>query len=227
MTFGSNLLQDIALSVMLPMGIIVVGLILNTLFGLMTGRTRINKSFDLNAHSKFSLILIILWLGALMGGLFQESLFQNFLLAVDGLAFVSAFLFLVAVFALAKWLRGQKIDIGLRLAALIGFAVAASILLFLGVGRGINAWEIASVHSYVAHAVPILDELKARGGAYPSTLPVSSLGAPPTLLRRFGEYTSNGTEFRFEYVNDPAGWAGGRDDYAFDSSTRQWTSGGQ
>jgi hypothetical protein len=225
MIFDSHLLQNIAFSAMLPGGIIAVGFILNTLLGLKMGWIRLDKPFNLAAASKFSLTIIILLLGAVMGVLFQETLFFNFLLAQGGLEyFVIPYFFFLSAYTLIKRFFGKKVGSSFGLGALVGCACAASIFLFLGVGLGIIVWKNSATRSYVDRAVPVLDEIKAQKGAYPLTLPVSLLGEPPSLLRNFGEYSSDGNEFRFEYVDNPAGWAGGSDDYEFDSSTRHWTN---
>jgi hypothetical protein len=78
------------------------------------------------------------------------------------------------------------------------------------------------VEHYVSRAVPVLDGIKAKSGSYPKELPVGILGEPPALLRDFGSYTSDGKSFRFEYIDDPAEWAGGEGPIQFDSSTREW-----
>ena len=51
---------------------------------------------------------------------------------------------------------------------------------------------------------------------------MSVLGEPPTLLRDYGSYTSDGKSFRFEYINEPTEWAGGEGFLQFDSSDREW-----
>jgi hypothetical protein len=165
--------------------------------------------------------IIILALGALMGILCQDELFRNFCLSLEALAFLIPFLLVVALIALIQRMIGGKIGGWLSWLALIGASSALSILIFLGVGGGINAWKVSALKNYVAHAVPVLDKIKAQKGSYPSTLP-SSLGEPPSLLRDYGEYSSDGQEFRFEYVDEPAGWAGGEGALQFNSSDRKW-----
>ena len=226
MTFSSHLFQGIAFSAKWPIGIIVTALILNTLLGLMTGQIRSNKPFDLVTHSKFCLGLIILILGASMGVFFRDHLYRNFTIMIDGLTyFIFPYFLLMVMFALFRWISGRNVGTGFRIAAVIGGACAFSLVLSMIVGARINAWRMAEVRSYVARAAPVLEEIKAREGAYPSTLPVSSLGEPPLLLRSFGDYSSDGSGYRFEYLDEPAGWAGGRNDfYTFDSLTRQWTN---
>jgi hypothetical protein len=89
-------------------------------------------------------------------------------------------------------------------------------------GDLIDRWKIDAVDAYVTRAVPILDKMKNNSGAYPATLPVAVFGEPPSLLRDYGTYTAAKDTFRFEYVDEPAGWAGGEGALKFESSTRRW-----
>jgi len=108
---------------------------------------------------------------------------------------------------------------------LTGFAGVVSMFLFIAVGKGIDDWKVDSTRSYVAQAVTVLDQIKARDGAYPVALPVSLLGRPPELLRKYGRYSSNGKEFHFEYWDLAAGYAGDEDPFEFDSTNRHWIRG--
>jgi hypothetical protein len=112
----------------------------------------------------------------------------------------------------------------LRYLFLICFASALSLICFLGTGSLINRSKIDAVDHYVTHAAAILDQIKAREGAYPPTLPVRLIGEPPSLLRDYGSYTATRDTFCFEYTNEPAGWAGGEGLLKFDSTDRKWVN---
>jgi hypothetical protein len=216
-------LSYIAQSALLPGGIIMVGLVLNVLLGLATGRIPSDPPFRPKAQSLLSLALIIFLLGGLWGVFMQEELFRSFLLVLAGLTlFVIPYFIGIAVFASIAWLSGRKMGRGFGLVLVTGAACAGSLIFSGIVGGQINAWKIAAVRGYVARALPVLDEIQAQKGSYPTTLPVSLLGEPPELLKNYGDYSSNGSSFQFEYLDEPAGWAGGRDLYQFDDSTRKW-----
>ena len=110
----------------------------------------------------------------------------------------------------------------LRLVVWIGLAAILAIIVLVEVNRQLDAWQNDAVRNYVARAVPVLDGIKKQSGSYPLTLPVSVLGDAPSLLKKYGEYESDGTQFRFEYVDEPTGWAGGEGALEFLSSDRQW-----
>ena len=168
------------------------------------------------------LTAVILLAGVIAGVLRQDELFANFMLTLTALTFAIPYVIVVTLIAIVVRLMKLKIGNVLGFAVVAGYAFIGSIFLFVLVGREINCWKVASTESYVARAVPVLDKIKARDGAYPATLPVLVLGEPPELLRSDGDYSSNGTEFRFEYVDEPAGWAGGEGLLEFDSSNRKW-----
>jgi hypothetical protein len=67
-----------------------------------------------------------------------------------------------------------------------------------------------------------LDQIKLRQGAYPTNLPTDLLGEPPELLQNDGYYSATSSSFRFEYVDEPAGWAGDEGAIEFDSVNREW-----
>jgi hypothetical protein len=165
-------------------------------------------------YPKCFLAFAILLLGAIMGIAFQNSLFSDFLITLTGLALFLPLVLVVGVIAIIK----RKIGYALVVVS----SCILSLIIFSGVGGILNRWKVNAVRNYVAHAVPILDQIKARNGSYPSTLPVAVLGEPPSLLRDFGEYSSSGGDFRFEYVDEPAGWAGGEGALEFDSIERKW-----
>ena len=106
-------------------------------------------------------------------------------------------------------------------AACIGFSYL--------LGWAINDWKIEEAHWYVARAIPVLEQIRASEGAYPSEIPIGKLGALPALLRSPGKlygfhgsscYQSDGREFYFHFV-DPASVFG--DGEMYNSDAGFWT----
>ncbi len=157
--------------------------------------------------------------GAALGAAMQGS-FLMFLLLIFGveyLLFPSAVILIVV--AVIQRLRGHLNTQLLKSGVLAWCAIAGGLFFMWGTGRVTNRCEVDSVHLYVAKSVPLLEQIKARDGSYPSALPVSQLGEPPILLQTNDAYRSDGKEFHFQYSN-PAEFLGGEQ---FDSSTRQWS----
>jgi hypothetical protein len=122
---------------------------------------------------------------------------------------------------LIRYLAGRSVWKWLKGAIAVGGAVILLIFLILAGNSMEDRLENHAVRSYVARAVPILDQIKSRTGSYPSRLP-AVLGEPPALLKDYGDYSSDGKSYRFEYVDEPAGWAGGNGYLGFESSDKRW-----
>ena len=171
---------------------------------------------------EFALGIIIVLVGGLMGICMQAELFRNFIYAATALFYLTPFVLLIGLIVLVKRLMKRVIGRVLTVIAVLSCSVFAAIIVFYFAQRGIDDWKNTAVRSYVSRAAPILDSIKKRDGAYPSKLPLSELGEPPSLLRDFGEYSSDGYQYYFEYVDDPAGWAGGEGALRFNSSDGKW-----
>ncbi len=104
----------------------------------------------------------------------------------------------------------------------MGVASILSLVCLLGTASLISRWKVNAVEAYVSRAASILDRIKAETHAYPETLPTELIGEPPSLLSDYGTYTATKDTFCFEYINEPAGWAGGGGFLKFESSNRQW-----
>src|ERR1700733_5855619 len=124
-------------------------------------------------YPKSSLTVVIISLGGLMGVLFQNSLFLNYLWSLIGLTFLAPCVLVIITTALIKRLTGRRIEKWLVLTAVAACSAIISIFVFLAVGSGLDTWKNVSVHNYVARAVPILEDIKTRDGSYPLTLPTS------------------------------------------------------
>ena len=151
----------------------------------------------------------------------MQGSFLMFLLLIFGveyLLFPSAVILIVV--AVIQRLRGHLNTQLLKSGVLAWCAIAGGLFFMWGTGRVTNRCEVDSVYLYVAKSVPLLEQIKARDGSYPSALPVSQLGAPPILLQTNDAYRSDGKEFHFQYSN-PAEFVG--EGEQFDSSTRQWS----
>ncbi len=126
--------------------------------------------------------------------------------------------------AIVQRIRTHQLRTTIRFSGLIGLSSIFSLILILATVCLINKWKIEAAEGYVSRAVPVLDQLKVQTGIYPSRLPTELIGEPPSLLRNYGSYTATSSSFCFEYVNEPAGWAGGEGALKFESSTRRWVA---
>jgi hypothetical protein len=180
------------------------------------------RSFTKADYALLAVPVVIILLGTLLGVLVQDDLFAHYIDSLAVLACLIPILFVLAVIAVVK--RFMKRKAGRLLVVLIAICGSSifSIFIFDWVNGRMDILKNDAVVSYVAQAVPILDKIKNQTGSYPSTLPVSLLGQPPDLLLHFGDYSSDGKEFRFEYVDEPAGWAGGEGLLEFESTDRKW-----
>lgn len=162
--------------------------------------------------------------GLFMGVVTEDDLFSDFLFGMECLFFSVAFTVVVSVVALVVFVWKRRIGRFLSYSLVIGFSSILSVIVFGETGPLLNRWEVDAVESYVARSVPILDQIKQKQGAYPTNLPTELLGEPPRLLRDDGYYSATPSSFRFEYVDEPAGWAGDDGAVEFDSVKRQWTN---
>jgi hypothetical protein len=173
-------------------------------------------------HPKFVLSLVIVSIGAMLGVIFQYELFHDFLWTLAGLAIFVPLTVVIGLtalgFVLVKSLLGKILSYSL----VVSCSCVVSLVVFEMTASLIDHWKVYAVINYVAHAVPVLDQIKQKEGSYPSKLPIDLLGKPPELLRNYGDYNATGSTFRFEYVDEPAGWAGGEGAIGFDSVTRKW-----
>ena len=173
-------------------------------------------------YLKIALATVILLVGLLLGLLLQDELFGHFLAALAALVILVPLSALLIVAVLVHRKMKRKVGQVLSFATTIAGSSVLAVFVFQATNGRMDAWKNHAVKAYVARAVPILDGYKARHGAYPISLPVSLLGEPPELLQKFGDYSSDGKEFHFEYIDEPAGWAGGEGFLEFTSSERKW-----
>jgi hypothetical protein len=158
-------------------------------------------------------------LAILLAVVLQGSLWHILLLLAGTTFLLVPFLLVLAGWASISLTRGQSLR-PLKPVAIAWCACAACIGISYFVGWGLNEWKINAIRAYVAHAAPLLDQIKTDQGAFPAQLPISLLGAPPELLRDSGRYYSDGKDFYF-YYSDPANIFG--DGAQFDSYTRAWS----
>ena len=173
-------------------------------------------------YPKCVLSVAILLFGFVMGVVKRNDLFGDFLLYEGGLWILVFLTSLLGLVALGVFLWKRRIGKFFSYSLTIGCASIVSINVFMETGSWINRWKVDAVESYVARAAPILDQIKQKEGAYPTNLPVDILGEPPELLRDDGYYSATQSSFRFEYVDEPAGWAGGEGALEFDNVNREW-----
>jgi hypothetical protein len=175
-------------------------------------------------YPKCLLSTAIVMVGLVMGVARQDHLFADFLLFL-GLQYLAvAFTLVAGIVALVVFVWKRRIGKFLSYALVIGCSSIVSVNVFMETGRWLNRVRVDAVESYVARAVPILDQIKKKQGAYPTNLPTKLLGDPPELLRDDGDYSATPSTFRFEYVDEPAEWAGGEGALEFDSVKREWTN---
>jgi hypothetical protein len=165
----------------------------------------------------------IILLGLVMGIVKRNDLFADFLLWIGFLYILIPLTALLGLVALGVLLWKRRIGTFLSYSLVIGCSSIVSVQIFSETGVWINRWKVDSVESYVARAVPVLDQIKQKEGDYPTNLPTDLLGEPPELLRDDGYYSATPSSFCFEYVDEPAGWAGGDGALEFDNTNREWT----
>lgn len=172
-------------------------------------------------YPKCLLSAAIVLAGLVMGVLFEDDLFADFLLGLKCFFILISLTLLLGLVALGFFLWKRRIGKFLSYGLVIGCSSIVSVAAFWETGGWLNCWKVDAVESYVARAVPVLDQIKQKEGAYPTNLPIERLGEPPELLRDYGDYSATRFSFRFEYVDEPAWWAGS---YAleFDNVNREW-----
>ena len=168
------------------------------------------------------LATLIILTGLLLGLLLQDDLFYHRVISVCALMILIPLLVLLFGGVLANRMLKRKVGKVLRYAITIVGSSILAVVVFGVTSDSLDAWKNKAVAAYVGCAVPILDDYKASHGTYPTTLPISMLGEPPELLRKYGSYSSDGSEYRFEYIDEPAGWAGGAGMSEFTSTQRKW-----
>ena len=173
-------------------------------------------------YPKCLLSAAIVMAGLYMGVVAEDDLFADFLFWMAANFFSVAFTLIVGLVALLVFVWKRRIGKFLSYSLVIGCSSIVSVNVFMETGAWINRWKVDAVESYVARAVPILDQIKQKQGAYPTNLPTELLGEPPELLRADGSYSATPSSFRFEYVDEPAGWAGGDGAIEFDNTNREW-----
>jgi hypothetical protein len=174
-------------------------------------------------YPKSSLLVAITTFGVFLGVIFQEDLFSAFLFVLMGLGVMVPLTLIIGLVAFGFLLARRQIGKLLSFSLVVGFSSIFSLFCFMQTGSLLNKWKVDAVWTYVARAVPVLDRIKQEKGSYPSKLPVDLLGEEPELLRYYGDYTATPSTFRFEYVDEPAEWAGGEGLIEFDNVGRKWT----
>lgn len=167
-------------------------------------------------------LTVLLGLAVFLGLRFENELFAAYLYTLEGLFFCFPVALVLGLIAVGfKWAK-RPIGTILSYSLLVSSSCVVALVAFDATGNAINRWKVDAVEAYVARAVPVLDQIKQKDGTYPSKLPTDVLGEPPELLRLYGDYKATGPTFRFEYEDEPAGWAGGEGDLIFNSSSRKW-----
>jgi hypothetical protein len=172
-------------------------------------------------YPKCTLSAAILLTGLLMGVALQNELFSNYLLWLVGLLILIPLMSLLGLVTLGIFLWKRRIGKFLSYSLAISCSSIVSINIFMETGNWLNCWKVNDVENYVARAVAILDQIKQKEGTYPTNLPTNLLGEPPELLRDYGNYSATKSSFCFEYLDEPAGWAGDSP-FEFDSTNREW-----
>lgn len=173
-------------------------------------------------YPKCLLSSAILLTGFVMGWVLQDGLFGNFFLWLGGLLILIPLTLLLGLVALGAFSWKRRIGKFLSYSLAIGCSSIVSVNIFMFTGSWFNSCKVDAVESYVARAVPVLDQIKQKEGAYPAKLPTDILGEPPELLRDYGDYSATRSSFCFEYVDEPAEWAGGAGAIKFDNVDREW-----
>jgi hypothetical protein len=173
-------------------------------------------------YPKIIVSISIVLIGIFLGAALQDALVMDCMAAMEGIIILTPITLLLGLIALVRFLVRRSVGKILRYSLVVGVTLILSLALLSETACLINNWKVNAVDSYVLRAAAILDRIKAKTGAYPEGLPVEIIGEPPSLLRDYGNYTATKDTFSFEYINEPAGWAGGEGFLKFDSSTRKW-----
>jgi hypothetical protein len=173
-------------------------------------------------YPKCVLSVVILLAGPVMGVALQNDLFADYLFWLECGLILVPLTMLLGIVSLGVFFWKRRIGRFLSYGLVIGCSSIVSIHVFFETGIWINRCKVDAVDSYVKRAVPVLDQIKQKEGAYPTNLPTYILGDPPELLRDDGYYAATRSSFRFEYVDEPAGWAGGEGALEFDNVNRDW-----
>lgn len=173
-------------------------------------------------YPKCLLSSAIILAGLVMGVVKRNDLFADFLLWGWWLMILIPLTLLLGLVTLGVFLWKRRIGKFLSYGLVIGCSSIVSVQIFSEIGIWINRWKVNAVETYVARAVPVLDQIKQKEGTYPTNLPTEILGEPPELLRDDGYYSATQSSFRFEYVDEPAGWAGDEGALEFDNVYREW-----
>jgi hypothetical protein len=166
----------------------------------------------------------IIAIGLVLGVIFQYDLCQARMWEVVGFVIFALSALIFGILAACLAAMDRRIGPCLGYGLLISISSLISLLVFGETGSLIDTWKVDAVHHYVARVVPVLDEIKRKEGAYPSTLPIDRIGDPPELLRKYGHYTSTSSTFRFDYDDEPAGLE--ESAFEFDSTARRWVDWG-
>ena len=170
------------------------------------------------------LALVMLISGVLAGFVFQNNL--GFILStiVDILVILLPLVTFAVLLSVSRVVSQRCMRQMVSYSAKMGSFFILSLFLVIAVAWLMDRWKVDAVETYVLHAVPVLEQIKAQSGKYPSQLPTKLIGKPPFLLRYYGSYTATSDSFCFEYINEPAGWAGGEGALKFESFTRRWVA---
>jgi hypothetical protein len=147
---------------------------------------------------------------------------MDFVVAMEGIIILTPITLFLGLITLACFLAQRSVGNILKYSLVLGLALILSFGCLLETACLINNWKVNAVESYVFRASSVLDRIKAETHAYPEELPIDIIGEPPSLFRHYGTYTATNDTFCFEYIDEPAGWAGGEGFLKFDSSTRKW-----
>ncbi len=160
--------------------------------------------------------------GVVMGIVYRNDLWDDTWEGLISLQFLVPITLIFSLTALVVFVWKRRIGKLLKHSLAIGWSLVLSIILFVETGGWINQYKVNAVEEYVARAVPILDQIKEKQGAYPDKLPTGILGEPPELLRDYGRYTATRSSFYIEYIDEPAESAISGGPNEFDSDTRKW-----
>jgi len=180
------------------------------------------RSVWLFLHQKSAIALAILAVGIFSAvychDKWPDDLFFCVGFAIPPLVILIPLMLVIGIIALLnKFLC--KPPLRQRIGKLIGWlfvmvgSMGIAAVLFVALSIGLVYWPYWVAQRYVAHAVPILETIKAQTGSYPSTLPEAKFGKPPYILR----YTGGGDQFDFLYMDED-----GVGIYEFYSSDKIW-----
>ena len=184
----------------------------------MSSENLSRSSLRISGYLKSAVAISIIAAGIFWAVHLQDDVPKSYGYGVPALSILIPLLLVVGVVALlnkfiVKHPLRQRIGKTVGWLAVIVGSMTLSAILFLAVVKGIDHWKYVAAQRYAANAVTLLNDIKARTGSYPRTLPADKLGPLPTNL----SYGTDGKIGGFLYFDED-----GEGIFTYDCGTKTW-----